>query len=279
MIRRANVVSTSRIGQTRALARTRRGAAILHRGIPAQPGQAAFTPAAWQSLGGVTVTTHDGNAYPGIVRSLLATPDGRLYLGGTFGFAADRADPTRLPYGPQVNYANVVQWRPKSRSWASLGLVMGGKGMSMYQSRVNALAFDGAALTVGGNFQYVGAASAGLNKLAPADGWADFRADRNPQWGVPASSVNASVRSFVRTPQGLYAGGSFQLEGDNGQRVLLLDSAGKLYGMRQALAVSPAVAPADFVRASVDALLPVAPPRSRASQRGAAAPSAGGAPA
>ena len=220
---------------------------------PAQPGQQPFTAGAWQNLGGLSVTTHDANAYPGVVRSLVAAPNGDLYMGGTFGFGADRADPTTLPYGPQVNYANVVRWSPTSHSWGSLGLVLGGKGMGMYQVHVDALALHGPSLSVGGEFQYAGEASSGLDKLGAAEGWASFRADRDPQWAAVAASVDSRVRSFVRTPQGLYAGGSFILSNFMGRRLLLLQSAGKIHGLDKELALSPSQA-TGIVSTSVDAL-------------------------
>ena len=208
------------------------------------PDQALLPSAnAWGRLGaGLVVQTGQGPALPGVVRTIVPTPGGRVLVGGTFGASLYGVDPQHIVQPPQLGFANFIIWSPQLRAWLSAGQAYGPAGAGAYASRVDALAsYDGRTI-VGGRFSLVGT-GAGVQALQPAQGWAAFRDPPNLRWEPLYPQMRSDVRSLMATPQGLYLGGRFRSSPSAALRTLLCWDGASLQGVVLPLVVRAGSAP------------------------------------
>jgi hypothetical protein len=133
----------------------------------------------WHTLGNGLVDA--GGAWAGDVRAMITLPDGRVLVGGDFGYAAG------------ISVSNLAVWAPITKTWADWH---GGADGTVF-----ALARNGDLLYIGGAFNIIGGISApGIATYNLATG----------QWSSLGTGLDGSVFAIAFAPDGLvYVGGSF----------------------------------------------------------------------
>lgn len=164
---------------------------------------AAYDPATqrWQALAGGVATCYSDDCSSlsaATVRAISAGPDGKLYVGGDFNYAAN--EEAFVPvYG-------VAAWDPTMAAWSALGSGLADDEIGNYYGTALSFTVSGTDLYVGGQFKTAGGLAA--NSIAR---WSTKQAE----WHALAAGFVTQYGSLARVPalavvnETLYAGGDF----------------------------------------------------------------------